>query len=128
MPDSTKEGEQREKFAKFIEVFTNCIRRDSRYFLSEIVNDPAVLVVIANSGQFLNYLSPGFKENLHVLEIKKPASCSRSHVRYFELMPGFKQSRMFGYIYDRMSEPNVYLASRGLNVNFLRNVTEHQLF
>ena len=38
----TKEGrrEQREKFARFIEVFMNFVGCDGRYLLSEIVNDP----------------------------------------------------------------------------------------
>ena len=62
---------QRKKFARFFEVFTNSVGRDGRYYLNEIRSDPAFLVLVANSGE---YLSPGFRDNLHVLKTKRPGS------------------------------------------------------
>ena len=94
-----------------------------RYCYQQIIGDKFVIVIITNNQDFQECLSEDYREKMKVMKIdKKIGSCDPSEmgVRYFHLVPGFREYKIFGYIFDAKTDEKCPLSLLGINLDLFK--------
>ena len=98
------------KIRTFFEMVMQGYTIEEQYFFHMSVMDTPMHMLVLNSTEFIEYLSPDYRENACLIEITP----DKYKVKYHHLLSGFVESDMLGHIFDGVSPPTVGLADLGV--------------
>ena len=97
---------------------------EERYYYWQITRDRVVTIVLIYNKDFQKYLLEEYKKKKKVIEIDKETNSfdlNKLEVRYFHLVPGLREDKVFDYVFHTMTYERCLLSLSGINPDLLKS-------